>query len=144
MNSYSDDLRSKLRVFEWANIIYTSALTGQRISKILDASYEASVIHKKRLTTATLNAVIKRRQIVEGAASQGNEQKGQIYYTTQAAIRPPTFVFFCNDPKLFSDTYKEVHGKAVEKKYWIRQDAYSLVGSGRRAREEVSPKKTTP
>ena len=45
MNSYTDDLRSKLRVFEWASIIYTSALTGQRITKILDASYEASVIH---------------------------------------------------------------------------------------------------
>ena len=114
MNSYSDDLRSKLRVFEWANIIYTSALTGQRISKILDASYEASVIHKKRLTTATLNAVVQEATLWKAPPAKANK-KGRIYYTTQAAIRPPTFVFFCNDPKLFSDTYKRYMERQLRK-----------------------------
>ena len=114
MNSYTDDLRSKLRVFEWASIIYTSALTGQRISKILDASYEASVIHKKRLTTATLNAVVQEATLWKAPPAKANK-KGRIYYTTQAAIRPPTFVFFCNDPKLFSDTYKRYMEKQLRK-----------------------------
>ena len=114
MNSYTDDLRSKLRVFEWASIIYTSALTGQRITKILDASYEASVIHKKRLTTATLNAVVQEATLWKAPPAKANK-KGRIYYTTQAAIRPPTFVFFCNDPKLFSDTYKRFMERQLRK-----------------------------
>jgi GTPase len=114
MNAFTDELRTKLRVFEWASIIFTSALTGQRISKILDASYDASVIHKKRLTTATLNAVVQEATLWKAPPSKANK-KGRIYYTTQAAIRPPTFVFFCNDPKMFSDTYKRYMEKQLRK-----------------------------
>ena len=130
MNSYTDDLRSKLRVFEWASIIYTSALTGQRITKILDASYEASVIHKKRLTTATLNAVVQDATLWKAPPAKANK-KGRIYYTTQAAIRPPTFVFFCNDPKLFSDTYKRFMERQLRKNIGFHGTPIRLLWRGK-------------
>lgn len=105
MNKYTDELRLKLRVFEYAEIVYTSALTGQRIQKILDAAEIASVNHRKRLTTATLNSVVQEATLWKLPPSK-NSRKGKIYYITQASIRPPTFVFFVNDPKLFPETYR--------------------------------------
>jgi predicted GTPase len=38
--------------------------------------------------------------------ARGSGKQGRVYYATQAAIRPPTFVMFVNDPRLFSDDYK--------------------------------------
>ena len=105
MNKYTNDMRLKLRVFEYAEIVYTSALTGQRIQKILDAAQVASENHRKRLTTATLNSVVQEATLWKLPPSR-NSRKGKIYYITQASIRPPTFVFFVNDPKLFPDTYR--------------------------------------
>ena len=105
MNEYTKTLRSKLRVFEWASVVYTSALTGQRVQKVLQAAAEASVHHRKRLSTATLNSVIQEATLWKSPPSKAG-RKGRVYYVTQASTRPPTFVFFVNDPKLFPDTYK--------------------------------------
>lgn len=105
MVEYTKTLRSKLRVFEWASVAYTSALTGQRIQKVLTAAAEASVHHRKRLSTATLNAVVQEATLWKGPPSRGG-RKGKVYYVTQASTRPPTFVFFVNDPKLFPETYR--------------------------------------
>ena len=105
MNEYTKSLRSKLRVFEWASVVYTSALTGQRVQKVLATAAEASTHHRKRLTTATLNAVVQEASLWKSPPSRGG-RKGKIYYATQASTRPPTFVFFVNDPKLFVDTYR--------------------------------------
>ena len=105
MNEYTKTLRSKLRVFEWASVVYTSALTGQRIQKVLQAANEASTHHRKRLSTATLNAVVQEASLWKSPPSKGG-RKGKIYYVTQASTRPPTFVFFVNEPKLFAETYR--------------------------------------
>ena len=105
MNKYTDEMRIKMRVFEYAEIVYTSALTGQRIQKILDVAQVASENHRKRLTTATLNSVVQEATLWKLPPSR-NSRKGKIYYITQASIRPPTFVFFVNDPKLFPETYR--------------------------------------
>ena len=105
MNEYTKSLRSKLRVFEWASVVYVSALTGQRVQKVLAAAVEASTHHRKRLSTATLNAVVQEATLWKSPPSRGG-RKGKVYYVTQASTRPPTFVFFCNDPKLFVETYR--------------------------------------
>ena len=105
MNEYTKSLRSKLRVFEWASVVYVSALTGQRVQKVLAAAVEASTHHRKRLSTATLNAVVQEATLWKSQPSRGG-RKGKVYYVTQASTRPPTFVFFCNDPKLFVETYR--------------------------------------
>eukprot|EP00230_Micromonas_polaris_P006167 CAMPEP_0117624536 /NCGR_PEP_ID=MMETSP0802-20121206/428_1 /TAXON_ID=38833 /ORGANISM="Micromonas sp., Strain CCMP2099" /LENGTH=720 /DNA_ID=CAMNT_0005428573 /DNA_START=284 /DNA_END=2446 /DNA_ORIENTATION=+ len=112
MNEYTKTLRSKLRVFEWASVVYTSALTGQRIQKVLQAGSEAAVHHRKRLSTATLNAVVSEASLWKSPPSKAG-RKGKIYYVTQASTRPPTFVFFVNDPKLFPETYRRYMERAL-------------------------------
>jgi GTP-binding protein len=72
---------------------------------VLQAANEASVHHRKRLSTATLNAVVQEASLWKSPPSKGG-RKGKIYYVTQASTRPPTFVFFVNEPKLFPETYR--------------------------------------
>jgi predicted GTPase len=57
--------------------------------------------------TATLNMVVREAVGWRSPPSaRGDPRKGRIYYATQAATRPPTYVFFVNEAKLFGDDYK--------------------------------------
>ena len=51
----------QLRPVEWANIVFTSATTGQRVKRVLDAATAAAEEHRRRVTTATLNLVLQVR-----------------------------------------------------------------------------------
>lgn len=63
--------------------------------------------HRRRISTATLNMVLQEATAWKAPPTVRNTtRKGRVYYATQAATRPPTFVFFVNDPKLFSDDYR--------------------------------------
>jgi KH-domain-like of EngA bacterial GTPase enzymes, C-terminal len=133
--------------------VYTSAKTGQRLPKVLEAvaaagkqhrSASATIpsvvcgpnivwypcngrlqqpptafkavrpgeqrgfgIHRRRVITATLNMVVREAVGWRSPPSlRGDPRKGRIYYATQAATRPPTYVFFVNEAKLFSEDYR--------------------------------------
>lgn len=104
---FEANVRAELRPVEWANVVFTSALTGQRVFKVLDAATAAAEEHRRRITTATLNMVIQDATGWRSPPSTGSGKRGRIYYGTQAGVKPPSFVFFCNDPKLFPDDYKK-------------------------------------
>lgn len=101
------NVRSQLRPVEWANIVFTSAKTGQRVLRVLDAAEAAAEEHRRRVTTATLNMVIRDATGWRLPPSSGMGRRGRVYYGTQAGIKPPTFVLFCNDPKLFGEDYRK-------------------------------------
>lgn len=101
------EVRAQLRPIEWANIVFTSAKTGQRVKKVLDAAVAAAEEHRRRVSTATLNLVIREAVGWRAPPSQGMGKRGRVYYATQAGIKPPTFVMFCNDAKLFAEDYKK-------------------------------------
>lgn len=108
MEEYRTDVLASMRPITWATVVFTSATTGQRVSKVLDAATEAGKEHGRRVSTATMNMVLQEtlawKSPPTGKGSQA--KRGRIYYVTQAATRPPTFVFFVNDPKLFTDDYR--------------------------------------
>ena len=85
MNEYTKSLRSKPRV-RVASVVYTSALGA--VPKVLATAAER---HRKRLTTATLNAVVQA-DLWKSPQRRGG-RKGKIYYATQASTRPPTLSF---------------------------------------------------
>ncbi|KAK9916427.1 hypothetical protein WJX75_002446 [Coccomyxa subellipsoidea] len=105
--AFQKEILAQLRALSWATIVFTSATTGQRVARILEAAHSAGEEHRRRITTATINMVIRETVNWRAPPSlRGSSRKGRIYYATQAAVRPPTFVFFVNDPKLFTDEYK--------------------------------------
>lgn len=73
----------------------------------MQAARNAGIEHSKRVSTATLNMVISEATHWRPPpTTRGTGRKGRIYYATQAAVRPPTFVFFVNDPKLIGEDYR--------------------------------------
>jgi len=68
----------------------------------------------RRVSTATLNLVVKETLMWKGPPGvRGTSKKPRIYYATQAAVCPPTFLFFCNDGRLIGDDYKRYLERAL-------------------------------
>ncbi|XP_021728977.1 uncharacterized protein LOC110696023 [Chenopodium quinoa] len=110
---YEQDVRQKIRSLHWAPIVYAAAISGQSVDKIIVA---ASIVEKersRRLSTATLNQVVREAVAFKAPPRTRAGKRGRVYYCTQAAIRPPTFVFFVNDAKLFSETYRRYMEKQL-------------------------------
>jgi GTPase len=114
VSEYEAEVRAALRPIEWAAITHASAATGRRVGHVLAAAAAAGDQHGRRLSTATLNLVIReavgRRP---PPAPRGLTRRGRVYYATQPSTRPPTFVLFVNDPALFPDEYRRYVERAV-------------------------------
>ncbi len=100
------ELRSKLYFLDWAEMLFTSALTHQRVDSIFALAILAVEQHRKRITTSVVNEVIQDALSWRSPPTSRGGRQGRLYYGTQVAIRPPSFTLFVNDPKLFGDTYR--------------------------------------
>ena len=104
-SEFEKDVYDVLSFMTYAPVIFVSALTGQRTDKLFDyinAVYEQS---RRRVTTGVLNDVLNDATArVQPPSDKGKRLK--IYYMTQNAVAPPTFVIFCNDAQLFHFSYQ--------------------------------------
>ncbi|CAM8961367.1 unnamed protein product [Rhodiola kirilowii] len=110
---YEEDIRLKLRILDWAPVVYSTAISGNSVEKIIDAATAVEKERSRRLSTATLNQVVQEALAFKSPPRSRGGKRGRVYYCTQAAIRPPTFVFFVNDAKLFPDTYRRYMEKQL-------------------------------
>lgn len=110
---YEQDVREKLRILNWAPIVYSTATTGQSVDKVINAASMVEKERSRRLGTSILNQVVQEAVAFKPPPRTRGGKRGRIYYSTQAAIRPPTFVFFVNDAKLFPETYRRYMEKQL-------------------------------
>ncbi|MGK7908742.1 MAG: ribosome biogenesis GTPase Der [Synechococcus sp.] len=103
---YTRYLQERLYFVEWASIVFTSALTGQRVSKIFELVDRAADSHKRRVSTSVVNEVLEEAVMWHSPPTNRQGKSGKIYYGTQASIQPPTFALFVNNPSLFKDNYR--------------------------------------
>lgn len=102
---FLENLRRELAFLSYAPVVFVSALTGQRVQKVLDLAKEVSEKRKTRIPTSVLNNLIREAVAVSPPPStRGKVLK--IYYATQVGDEPPTFVMFVNQPKLVHFSYK--------------------------------------
>ncbi|UFP96362.1 ribosome biogenesis GTPase Der [Gloeobacter morelensis] len=106
MNHYRDEVRRELDFVEWAPVVFTSALTGQRVEKIFDAIDAAAGQHQRRVSTSVLNEALQDALLWRSPPASRQGRQGKVYYATQIATNPPTFVLFVNDTKLFKEGYR--------------------------------------
>jgi len=89
----------------YAEVLYLSAKTGQRVERLYDMINRAYEQSKMRITTGMLNDVLNDATArVQPPSDKGRYLK--IYYMTQIGIQPPTFVIFCNSAELFHFSYR--------------------------------------
>jgi len=92
-------VRDKMKFLDWAPIVTTSALSGQRVDKILPLAIRANQARNRRVPTSQLNAFFERaiaqpRGGATPAPVRGGVSRLHVQYLTQIAVRPPTFVVF--------------------------------------------------
>lgn len=105
MDRMREDIRRDLSYMTYAPILFISALTGQRIERLFDLINYVNDQSATRITTGMLNSVLADAQTrVQPPTDKGRRLK--IYYMTQVGVKPPHFVVFCNDKKLFHFSYQ--------------------------------------
>nr|XP_027073365.1 uncharacterized protein LOC113697938 [Coffea arabica] len=91
---------------------------------------------KRRLTTATLNQLVQEAVVFKPPPRTRGGKRGRVYYCTQAAVRPPTFVFFVNDAKLFPETYRRYMEKQLRSSAGFSGTPVRLLWRSRRKMEK--------
>ena len=105
MDRMREDVRRDLAYMTYAPIVFISALTGQRVGRLFELINYVNDQASMRITTGMLNSVLADATArVQPPTDQGKRLK--ILYMTQVGIKPPHFVCFCNDAKLFHFSYQ--------------------------------------
>ena len=103
-NKFSKKIREILSFMPYADIIYISALTGQRLPKLFDHIDVVIENQNLRIATGVLNEILMEAVAMQQPPSdKGHRLK--IYYMTQVSVKPPTFVLFVNDKELMHFSY---------------------------------------
>ncbi len=98
-------VKDGLSYMPYAPVVFLSALTGQRVDKLFPLIQEVHKQNTSRITTGALNSVLAEATArVQPPSDKGRRLK--IYYMTQASTKPPHFVIFCNDARLFHFSYQ--------------------------------------
>ncbi len=101
---YEDVVRNELAFMQYAPIIFVSALTKQRLDKLLEMIIHVSNQNALRVSTGLLNDIINDAILLNQPPSDKGKRL-KIYYMTQSSVKPPTFVTFVNDRELAHFSY---------------------------------------
>ena len=105
VKEFTDRIRTALAYMPYAPIVFVSALTGQRLPNIFKLIAHVQEQRSMRITTGMLNDVLGEATMrTQPPSDKGRRLK--IYYMTQNAVAPPTFVLFCNSVELFHFSYQ--------------------------------------
>ncbi|MCI8523672.1 MAG: ribosome biogenesis GTPase Der, partial [Lachnospiraceae bacterium] len=105
VKEYTQKIRQVLSFMSYAEIMFISAVSGQRLMKLydmIDAVYEN---HSMRVATGVLNEIMAEAVALQQPPSDKGKRL-RLYYITQAAVKPPTFVIFVNDKELMHFSYQ--------------------------------------
>ena len=121
VKEYTKKIRNILSFLPYAEIIFISAKTGQRIPKIFDVLDVVIQNHQLRIATGVLNEILTEAVAMQQPPSDKGRRL-KIYYMTQVSIKPPTFVVFVNDKRLMHYSYT----RYLENKI---RDAFGFAGT---------------
>lgn len=101
---YTEDIRDVLSFAPYAEIIFISAQTGQRLPKLFQTIDAVIENHSLRIATGVLNEIVSEAVAMQQPPSDKGKRL-KIYYVTQVSVKPPTFVIFVNDKELMHFSY---------------------------------------
>ena len=116
LEKYTKEIYNKVPYLSYAPVLFISAKTGQRVDKLFDLINNVASQNAKRVSTSVLNQVLNEAiAVVQPPTDKGRRLR--IYYMTQASTKPPTFVVFVNDKKLFHFSYERYLVNQIRKEF---------------------------
>ena len=135
LEKYTKKVREELKFMSYAPVLYISALTGQRVHKVLETVRDVHAQATRRITTGLLNDILSDAQAaLQPPATSGRRLK--IYYATQQAVQPPTFVFFVNSEELMHFSYERYLENQFRKAFGFEGTPLKFILRERNKKEE--------
>jgi GTP-binding protein len=135
MPAMEKELRAKLYFLDWAPMLFTSALTGQRVQSLFAIAAVAVEQHRRRVSTSVVNEVLTEALSWRTPPTSRGGRQGKLYYGTQVATRPPSFTLFVNEPKLFGDTYRRYVERQIREGLGFEGTPIRLFWRGKQQRD---------
>ena len=126
IKTFTNKIRSTLSFMPYAELLFISAKTGQRLPKLYDCIDMVAANQNMRVRTGVLNEIVSQAQMIQ----QPPTDKGKmlrIFYVTQSGVKPPTFVFFVNDRELFHFSYQRYMENQLRGNFGFRGTPIRLV-----------------
>jgi GTP-binding protein len=119
MNKFTNDIRQTLAYMPYAELLFISAKTGQRLPKLFDMIDMVIENQTLRIQTGVLNEILTEAMAMKQPPSDKGKRL-RIYYMTQVSVKPPTFVMFINDKELMHFSYTRYIENQIRKTFGFR------------------------
>jgi len=116
MDAYTKQIRAELRFLDYVPVFFISALTGQRVQKLLPLALQVYQERLRRITTSELNRLVEDATVRHSPPHKAGKRL-KFLYATQATVDPPTFVFFVNDTRLVHFSYERYLENQIRRRY---------------------------
>ncbi|HPJ00821.1 MAG TPA: ribosome biogenesis GTPase Der [Enterococcus sp.] len=116
MRDFEEEIRKEFQYLDYAPIIFVSAKTKQRLNKVPDLIEEVSMNQNLRIPSALLNDVIMDAVAINPTPTDKGKRL-KIFYGTQVAVKPPTFVIFVNEEELMHFSYERFLENQIRKAF---------------------------
>lgn len=135
MREYENDIRQVLSFMPYAEIMYVSALTGQRLIKLYDMIDMVIENQTLRIATGVLNEIMTEAVAMQQPPSDKGKRL-KLYYITQVSVKPPTFVIFVNDKELMHFSYTRYLENKIREAFGFRGTSLKFFIRERKEKEQ--------
>ena len=115
IEDYEKIVRTRFKFLDYAPIVFVSAKTGERTEKLFDLIDRVADARRRRISTGELNRWVSEVDLDRGTSPAARRVK--IYYVTQAATSPPTFILFTNQSKRLHFSYERFLENQLRKSF---------------------------
>ncbi|MEG7531530.1 MAG: ribosome biogenesis GTPase Der [Hungatella sp.] len=132
---FTRKVQDTLAFMQYAEIIFISALTGQRMNKLFDTIDMVRENQTLRIATGVLNEIMTEAVALQQAPSDKGKRL-KLYYITQVAVKPPTFVIFVNDKELMHFSYTRYIENRIREAFGFRGTSLKFIARERSGKDE--------
>ena len=116
---FTEEIRNKLSYMPYAELLFISAQTGQRLPKLFETIDAVIENHSLRIATGVLNEIMSESVAMQQPPSDKGKRL-KLYYITQVSVKPPTFVIFVNDKELMHFSYTRYIENRIRESFGFR------------------------
>lgn len=135
VNEYAARIRNTLSFMPYAEILFISAQTGQRLPRLFDTIDMVLENQSLRIATGVLNEILTEAVALQQPPSDKGRRL-KVYYMTEVAVKPPTFVIFVNEKKLMHFSYLRYLENRIRESFGFRGTALKFIVRERREKEQ--------
>jgi len=132
---FTEDLRDELGFLQYAPVLYTSALTKQRVQRVTDLVKYVAEQQAMRIQTSVLNELLMDAVAVNPPPSHRGKRL-KILFMTQADIKPPKFIIFVNDPEIMHFSYLRFLENKLRESFGFEGTPLKLIVRGRKSEDD--------